>query len=63
MVKAEAIKEAMTSIIRSIGEDPKREGLLDTPRRVAEMYAELFAGMDMDPLAELQVGYGSATAK
>jgi GTP cyclohydrolase I len=57
VVNEEAIKEAMTSIIRSIGEDPKREGLLDTPHRVAEMYAELFAGMDMDPLAELQVGY------
>lgn len=57
VVNEEAIKKAVTSIIQSIGENPKREGLLETPRRVAEMYAELFAGMDMDPLAELQVGY------
>lgn len=57
MVNENAIKDAVTSIIKSIGEDPKREGLADTPRRVAEMYTELFAGMDMDPLAELQVGY------
>jgi GTP cyclohydrolase I len=47
----------MTSIIQAIGEDPTREGLVDTPRRVADMYSELFAGMNMDPKAELRVGY------
>lgn len=57
MVNEEAIKKAVDSIITAINEDPKREGLADTPRRVAEMYAELFAGMEMDPLEELQVGY------
>jgi len=57
MVNEEAIKKSVLSIIQAIGEDPKREGLLDTPRRVAEMYGELFAGMDMDPHEELQVGY------
>jgi GTP cyclohydrolase IA len=57
VVNEEAIKKAVSSMISSIGEDPKREGLIDTPRRVAEMYTELFAGMDMDPLAELRVGY------
>ena len=51
------IKEAVTSIIRAIGEDPKREGLLGTPGRVAEMYAELFMGLDMDPREELTVGF------
>jgi len=45
------------SMIQAIGENPKREGLLETPRRVAEMYTELFAGLDMDPHEELQVGY------
>lgn len=35
------ITRAVTSIIKAIGEDPEREGLADTPRRVAEMYAEL----------------------
>jgi len=51
------IKKAVTTIIKAIGEDPEREGLSETPRRVAEMYTELFAGLDMDPVAELTVGY------
>ncbi|MBA7702065.1 GTP cyclohydrolase 1 [subsurface metagenome] len=51
------ITKAVTSIIKAIGEDPKREGLVDTPRRVAEMYAELFMGLNMDPKEELTVGF------
>ena len=51
------IKKAVTSIIRAIGEDPEREGLVDTPKRVAEMYAELFMGLNKDPKEELTVGY------
>jgi len=51
------IKTAVTSIIRAIGEDPEREGLAGTPARVAEMYAELFMGLDKDPREELTVGY------
>jgi len=51
------IQAAVTSIIRAIGENPGREGLVDTPRRVAEMYAELFAGLDRDPREELKVGF------
>ncbi len=51
------ITKAVTSIIKAIGEDPKREGLVDTPKRVAEMYAELFMGLDMDPREELTVGF------
>ena len=57
MVNETEVKKAVTSIIKAIGEDPKREGLVDTPRRVAEMYTELFAGLDMDPREELTVGY------
>lgn len=52
-----AIESAVTAIITAMGEDPSREGLVDTPCRVAEMYAELFAGMSMDPVAELSVGF------
>jgi GTP cyclohydrolase I len=52
-----AIRTAVVSIIKSIGEDPDREGLADTPRRIAEMYAELFRGLNMDPLEELKVGF------
>jgi GTP cyclohydrolase I len=51
------IRSAVTSIIRAIGEDPKREGLVGTPGRVAEMYAELFMGLDMNPQEELTVGF------
>jgi GTP cyclohydrolase I len=51
------IKTAVTSIIRAIGEDPKREGLVGTPGRVAEMYTELFGGLNMDPREELAVGF------
>ena len=51
------IRKAITDIIEAIGEDPKRESLLDTPERVAEMYAELFGGMKQDPREELKVGF------
>ncbi len=51
------IRTAVASIIEAIGEDPNREGLVDTPRRVAEMYAELFMGLDIDPRQELTVGF------
>ncbi|MEW6034343.1 MAG: GTP cyclohydrolase I FolE [Chloroflexota bacterium] len=57
MIDQAAIQSAVSSIIKAIGEDHAREGLVDTPSRVAEMYAELFAGMDMDPRAELAVGF------
>ncbi|MEH7245697.1 GTP cyclohydrolase I FolE [Neobacillus niacini] len=43
------IEEAVRSIITAIGEDPDREGLLDTPKRVAKMYEEVFSGLNEDP--------------
>lgn len=51
------IEKAVASIIDAIGEDPKREGLVDTPRRIAEMYAEVFGGIYEDPGEELRVGF------
>ena len=57
MIDEAEIKKAVASIIKAIGEDTKREGLIDTPRRFAEMYAELFTGIDQDPAEELKVGY------
>ena len=51
------IKEAVSSIIKAIGEDPAREGLADTPRRIAQMYGELLSGMNVDPCAELTTGF------
>ena len=57
MVNQDKIKLAMASMIEAIGENPFREGIKDTPRRVAEMYAELFSGLDIDPKAELVVDF------
>jgi GTP cyclohydrolase I len=53
----EKIERAVRDIIEAIGEDPEREGLKDTPRRVADMYAELFAGLVLEPREEMQVGF------
>ena len=57
MIDESKIKKAVTEIIKAIGEDPSREGIKDTPQRVAEMYAELFQGMDKDPKEDLEVGF------
>jgi GTP cyclohydrolase I len=43
------IQHAVREILLAIGEDPEREGLRETPRRMAEMYAELFSGLQEDP--------------
>jgi GTP cyclohydrolase IA len=43
------IEEAVRLILKAIGEDPSREGLLDTPKRVAKMYEEVFSGLNEDP--------------
>lgn len=45
MIDKEKIKKAVYDILEAIGEDPKREGLLDTPDRVARMYEEIFSGL------------------
>lgn len=49
------IARAVRDILEAIGEDPERDGLARTPERVAEMYAELFAGLQRDPVADLDV--------
>ncbi len=43
------IEAAVRLILEAIGEDPNREGLLDTPKRVAKMYEEVFSGLNEDP--------------
>ncbi len=53
----ERIEAAVRELLHAIGEDPDREGLRDTPRRIAEGYAEVFAGMHADPAALLRVGF------
>jgi len=43
------IEKAVREILTAVGENPDREGLLETPGRVARMYAELFGGLHLDP--------------
>ncbi len=47
----------MRLILESIGEDPQREGLVRTPDRIADMYAEIFEGIGQDPLELLKVRF------
>lgn len=49
------IMKAVTMILEAVGEDPKRKDLLATPRRVAEMYEEIFSGINRNPAKELEV--------
>lgn len=48
-VDLEKIEKAVLMILEAVGEDVSREGLLDTPKRVAKMYAEVFSGLKEDP--------------
>src|SRR5947207_2151375 len=48
------IMRAVREILAAVGEDPDREGLLETPARVARMYAELFAGLHENPRQHLK---------
>jgi len=51
------IERAVREILEAIGEDPEREGLIDTPARVARMYEEIFEGMRIDPSEYLQTQF------
>src|SRR5437868_6755754 len=53
-VDQERIQRAVREILLAIGEDPDREGLHETPARVARMYAEMFRGLHDDPRAHLK---------
>ena len=53
-VDSARIERAVREILDAVGEDPDREGLRDTPARVARMYAELFRGLHQDPRVHLQ---------
>lgn len=56
-VDLESIKDAVRVILKAVGEDPDRDGLLETPRRVAKMYAEMFAGLHKDAGRHLEVTF------
>ena len=56
-IDTDRIERAVRDILEAIGEDPDRDGLLRTPARVAEMYAEVCAGLSQDPASHLVVTF------
>lgn len=57
MVDHPRVQSLVRELLEAIGEDPTREGLVDTPRRVADMYVELFEGLEADPGEHLRVTF------
>ncbi|MGE6629522.1 GTP cyclohydrolase I FolE [Bacillus sp. NPDC077027] len=57
-INKEQIEHAVREILKAIGEDPDREGLLDTPKRVAKMYEEVFSGLNEDPKEHFKTIFG-----
>jgi GTP cyclohydrolase IA len=58
-VEMERVKAAVAELLSAIGEDPGRDGLVDTPTRVASMYEELFSGLHDDPARHLEVTFAA----
>jgi len=58
-IDVDRIARAVREILEAIGEDPDRDGLQRTPRRVAAMYAELFSGLTEDPAHHLEVTFAA----
>ncbi len=57
MVDQPRVQQLVRELLEAIGEDPNREGLRETPRRVADMYVELFEGIESDPGEHLRVTF------
>jgi GTP cyclohydrolase I len=55
MINKKKIEKAVKEILEAIGEDVHRQGIKDTPRRVADMYAEIFAGIAEDPAKHVTI--------
>nr|MBQ8252350.1 GTP cyclohydrolase I FolE [Lachnospiraceae bacterium] len=60
MVDKKKIETAVQMLLEGIGEDPAREGLVETPARIARMYEEIFAGMQEDAADHLQKTFTSS---
>jgi GTP cyclohydrolase I len=58
-VDKKRIESLVTELLTAIGENPDRDGLTETPRRVASMYEELFAGLADDPMRHLTVTFAA----
>jgi GTP cyclohydrolase I len=59
MLDGDKIKKAALELIQAIGDDPRREGLVDTPQRLVDMYCELFSGIHMDAREALSAGFSA----
>jgi GTP cyclohydrolase I len=57
MVDRDRVQGLIRELLEAIGEDPQREGLVETPRRVADMYVELFGGLEADPGEHLRLTF------
>jgi GTP cyclohydrolase I len=57
LIATNEISDAVRDLLIGIGEDPTRDGLRETPKRVARMYSELFSGLDEDPEAVLTMTF------
>lgn len=57
LVDEEKIQKAVRMILEAVGEDPERDGLRDTPARVARMYGEVFSGIHRNPSDELSARF------
>jgi GTP cyclohydrolase IA len=57
MVDHARVQSLIKELLEAIGEDPNRDGLLETPRRVADMYVELFEGLEAEPGDHLKVTF------
>lgn len=55
MIDKQRVEAAVKELLSAVGEDVDREGLLETPKRVANMYEEIFAGLDDDPKKYLKI--------
>ena len=58
LVTDQQAEEAFKTILKWIGEDPNREGLLETPKRVVKAFKEYFKGYNQDPIKDLQKTFG-----
>lgn len=56
-IDGDAIAAAVLQMLEAIGEDPDREGLQGTPRRISDMYQEIFSGIGKDPVDQLGVTF------
>ena len=59
----EMIRSSVTDILRAVGEDPEREGLRDTPKRVAALYREIFDGVGVDPVKAIDTVFEEETPR